>query len=83
MAKFNPEYVDAIAEMEDSIKDRADAFSEMEAFLPKKNGWDFCHYDLLRLNKWHRGEFHVNCQYLFSKHGKCQIVESTWSSSSW
>uniref|UniRef100_A0A8C9YVW9 Transmembrane protein 120Aa n=1 Tax=Sander lucioperca TaxID=283035 RepID=A0A8C9YVW9_SANLU len=30
--------VDAIAEIENSIKDRADAFSEMEAFLPKKNG---------------------------------------------
>ncbi|TNN51776.1 Transmembrane protein 120A [Liparis tanakae] len=38
LAKFNPEYVDVIAEMKNSIKDRADAFSEMEAFLPKKNG---------------------------------------------
>uniref|UniRef100_A0A3B3B9E1 Transmembrane protein 120Aa n=1 Tax=Oryzias melastigma TaxID=30732 RepID=A0A3B3B9E1_ORYME len=28
----------SIAEIEDSIKDRADAFFEMEAFLPKKNG---------------------------------------------
>uniref|UniRef100_A0A8C2WHI1 Transmembrane protein 120Aa n=1 Tax=Cyclopterus lumpus TaxID=8103 RepID=A0A8C2WHI1_CYCLU len=36
--RLNPEDVDAIAEMEDFIKDRADAFSEMEAFLPKKNG---------------------------------------------
>ncbi|XP_034746284.1 transmembrane protein 120A-like isoform X3 [Etheostoma cragini] len=36
--KLNPEDVDAIAEIENSIKDRADAFSEMEAFLPKKNG---------------------------------------------
>lgn len=32
--------MDAIAEIEDSMKDRADAFSEMEAFLPKKNGFD-------------------------------------------
>uniref|UniRef100_A0A8C9YVK8 Transmembrane protein 120Aa n=1 Tax=Sander lucioperca TaxID=283035 RepID=A0A8C9YVK8_SANLU len=38
--KLNPEDVDAIAEIENSIKDRADAFSEMEAFLPKKNGFD-------------------------------------------
>ncbi|KAM6910995.1 transmembrane protein 120A-A isoform 2-T2 [Lycodopsis pacificus] len=36
--KLNPEDVDAIAEIEDSIKERTDAFSEMEAFLPKKNG---------------------------------------------
>uniref|UniRef100_A0A3Q3RM76 Transmembrane protein 120A-like n=1 Tax=Mastacembelus armatus TaxID=205130 RepID=A0A3Q3RM76_9TELE len=28
----------AIAEIKDSIKDRTNAFSEMEAFLPKKNG---------------------------------------------
>lgn len=38
--KLSPEEVDAIAEIEDSIKDRAHAFSEMEAFLPKKNGFD-------------------------------------------
>uniref|UniRef100_A0A8C4EW72 Transmembrane protein 120A n=1 Tax=Dicentrarchus labrax TaxID=13489 RepID=A0A8C4EW72_DICLA len=30
--------MDAIAEIEDSMKDRANAFCEMEAFLPKKNG---------------------------------------------
>ncbi len=38
--KLSPEEVDAIAEIKDSIKDRANAFSEMEAFLPKKNGFD-------------------------------------------
>ncbi|KAA8586543.1 hypothetical protein FQN60_000379 [Etheostoma spectabile] len=39
--KLNPEDVDAIAEIENSIRDRADAFSEMEAFLPKKNGFAY------------------------------------------
>uniref|UniRef100_A0A3P9M401 Transmembrane protein 120A n=1 Tax=Oryzias latipes TaxID=8090 RepID=A0A3P9M401_ORYLA len=32
------ETVNSIAEIEDSMKDRAHAFFEMEAFLPKKNG---------------------------------------------
>uniref|UniRef100_A0A3B5BAT2 Transmembrane protein 120A-like n=1 Tax=Stegastes partitus TaxID=144197 RepID=A0A3B5BAT2_9TELE len=36
--KLTPEDMDAITEIEDSIKERANAFSEMEAFLPKKNG---------------------------------------------
>uniref|UniRef100_A0A665TLE8 Transmembrane protein 120A n=1 Tax=Echeneis naucrates TaxID=173247 RepID=A0A665TLE8_ECHNA len=36
--KLSPEDVEAIAEIEDSMKDRANAFTEMEAFLPKKNG---------------------------------------------
>ncbi|XP_067348326.1 ion channel TACAN-like isoform X3 [Channa argus] len=36
--KLSPEDLDAIAEISDSIKDRTNAFSEMEAFLPKKNG---------------------------------------------
>uniref|UniRef100_A0A3Q3QS58 Transmembrane protein 120A n=1 Tax=Monopterus albus TaxID=43700 RepID=A0A3Q3QS58_MONAL len=35
---LSPEQLDAIAEIEESIKDRTDAFFEMEAFLPKKNG---------------------------------------------
>lgn len=39
--KLGPEEVDAIAEIKDCMKDRANAFSEMEAFLPKKNGSDF------------------------------------------
>ncbi len=39
-AKLSAEEMDAIAEIEDSMKDRADAFFEMEAFLPKKNGFD-------------------------------------------
>uniref|UniRef100_A0A3Q4GX14 Transmembrane protein 120Aa n=1 Tax=Neolamprologus brichardi TaxID=32507 RepID=A0A3Q4GX14_NEOBR len=34
----DPEEKDAIAEIEDSIKDRAHTFFEMEAFLPKRNG---------------------------------------------
>uniref|UniRef100_A0A3B4FSI2 Transmembrane protein 120A n=1 Tax=Pundamilia nyererei TaxID=303518 RepID=A0A3B4FSI2_9CICH len=34
----DPEEEDAIAEIEDSIKDRAHTFFEMEAFLPKRNG---------------------------------------------
>lgn len=38
--KLSPEDVDSIAEIEDSIKDKANAFLEMEAFLPKKNGFD-------------------------------------------
>uniref|UniRef100_A0A7N6B6K5 Transmembrane protein 120A n=1 Tax=Anabas testudineus TaxID=64144 RepID=A0A7N6B6K5_ANATE len=37
-SKLSPEDLDAIAEIQDSIKDRTSAFSEMEAFLPKKNG---------------------------------------------
>lgn len=37
--KLSPEDVDTIAEIEDSIRDRANAFTEMEAFLPKKNGF--------------------------------------------
>nr|XP_020454303.1 transmembrane protein 120A-like isoform X2 [Monopterus albus] len=37
-SKLSPEQLDAIAEIEESIKDRTDAFFEMEAFLPKKNG---------------------------------------------
>lgn len=39
-AKLSPEEEDAIAEIEDSIKDRAHTFFEMEAFLPKRNGYD-------------------------------------------
>lgn len=39
-SKLSPEDLDAIAEIEDSVKDRTNAFSEMEAFLPKKNGFD-------------------------------------------
>uniref|UniRef100_A0A3B4YAF6 Transmembrane protein 120Aa n=1 Tax=Seriola lalandi dorsalis TaxID=1841481 RepID=A0A3B4YAF6_SERLL len=37
----HPDDVDAIAEIEDSIRDRANAFTEMEAFLPKKNGFAY------------------------------------------
>uniref|UniRef100_A0A3Q0S0Q2 Transmembrane protein 120Aa n=1 Tax=Amphilophus citrinellus TaxID=61819 RepID=A0A3Q0S0Q2_AMPCI len=36
----SPKEVDAIAEIKDSIKDRTHNFFEMEAFLPKKNGYD-------------------------------------------
>lgn len=36
--KVGPDNEDTIAELKDSIKDRTYAFSEMEAFLPKKNG---------------------------------------------
>uniref|UniRef100_A0A8C5EIF5 Transmembrane protein 120A-like n=1 Tax=Gouania willdenowi TaxID=441366 RepID=A0A8C5EIF5_GOUWI len=36
--KLAPEEVNAITEIKESIKERADTFSEMEAFLPKKNG---------------------------------------------
>ncbi|XP_035523027.1 ion channel TACAN-like isoform X1 [Morone saxatilis] len=36
--KLSPEEMDAIAGIEDSMKDRVNAFCEMEAFLPKKNG---------------------------------------------
>uniref|UniRef100_A0A667WTU9 Transmembrane protein 120Aa n=1 Tax=Myripristis murdjan TaxID=586833 RepID=A0A667WTU9_9TELE len=36
--KLSPEDVSAIEEIQDLIKDRPDVFSEMEAFLPKKNG---------------------------------------------
>ncbi|XP_074527995.1 transmembrane protein 120A-A-like isoform X2 [Halichoeres trimaculatus] len=35
---LSPEELDAITEIEHSIKERAEVFSEMEAFLPKKNG---------------------------------------------
>lgn len=38
--KLNLEELDAIAEIEDSMKDRENLFSEMEAFLPRKNGFD-------------------------------------------
>uniref|UniRef100_A0A8D3B3H2 Transmembrane protein 120A n=1 Tax=Scophthalmus maximus TaxID=52904 RepID=A0A8D3B3H2_SCOMX len=34
----HPEDVASIAGIEDSVRDKAGAFSEMEAFLPKKNG---------------------------------------------
>lgn len=37
-AKLSQEDLDAIAEIEDSMIERANVFSEMEAFLPKKNG---------------------------------------------
>uniref|UniRef100_A0A3P9KM69 Transmembrane protein 120A n=1 Tax=Oryzias latipes TaxID=8090 RepID=A0A3P9KM69_ORYLA len=37
-ATISSETVNSIAEIEDSMKDRAHAFFEMEAFLPKKNG---------------------------------------------
>ncbi|XP_072231391.1 transmembrane protein 120A-A isoform X1 [Leuresthes tenuis] len=37
-AHLNSEDQDFIAEVEESIKDKTSAFSEMEAFLPKKNG---------------------------------------------
>lgn len=37
--KLSPEDMDAIADIKDSMKDRTNAFSEMEAFLPKKNGY--------------------------------------------
>uniref|UniRef100_A0AAX7UVA8 Transmembrane protein 120A n=1 Tax=Astatotilapia calliptera TaxID=8154 RepID=A0AAX7UVA8_ASTCA len=40
-AKLSPEEEDAIAEIEDSIKDRAHTFFEMEAFLPKRNGFAY------------------------------------------
>ncbi|KAI3373911.1 hypothetical protein L3Q82_022486, partial [Scortum barcoo] len=36
--KLSSDDVDAIAEIQESIKDRTNAFFEMEAFLPKKNG---------------------------------------------
>lgn len=35
---LSPEELEAITEIEDSIKERVEVFSEMEAFLPKKNG---------------------------------------------
>ncbi|XP_034539973.1 transmembrane protein 120A-like isoform X2 [Notolabrus celidotus] len=35
---LSPEELDAITEIEDSIIERAEVFSEMEAFLPQKNG---------------------------------------------
>lgn len=38
-SKLSPEELDSIAEMEESIKDKTNAFFEMEAFLPKKNGY--------------------------------------------
>ncbi|XP_033933767.1 ion channel TACAN-like [Pseudochaenichthys georgianus] len=36
--KLNPEDVDSIAEVQSLIRERGEAFSEMEAFLPQKNG---------------------------------------------
>ncbi|XP_019952906.1 ion channel TACAN [Paralichthys olivaceus] len=36
--KLSPDDVDPIAEIEESIRDRTNAFCEMEAFLPRKNG---------------------------------------------
>ncbi|KAK1882779.1 Transmembrane protein 120A [Dissostichus eleginoides] len=36
--KLNPEDVDSISEIQRSIRERGEAFSEMEAFLPQKNG---------------------------------------------
>lgn len=37
-AKLSQEDLETIAEIEDSMIERAKFFSEMEAFLPKKNG---------------------------------------------
>lgn len=66
--KLSPEDVDAIAEIEDSIKDRANAFSEMEAFLPKKNGFDSV---ILRLIVciWIKGDFHNKVCYKVCLYG--------------
>ncbi|KAK5887195.1 hypothetical protein CesoFtcFv8_015821 [Champsocephalus esox] len=36
--KLNPEDVDSISEVQSLIRERGEAFSEMEAFLPQKNG---------------------------------------------
>lgn len=72
--KLSLEDVDAITEIEDSINDRSNAFSEMEAFLPKKNGFDFClliiycvgffsnYYDVedvSSVNNWHLSLFRL------------------------
>uniref|UniRef100_A0A1A8MAQ7 Transmembrane protein 120A n=1 Tax=Nothobranchius pienaari TaxID=704102 RepID=A0A1A8MAQ7_9TELE len=37
-SKLSPKEKDSVAEIEESIKDKTNAFFEMEAFLPKKNG---------------------------------------------
>ncbi|KAF7648747.1 hypothetical protein LDENG_00152330 [Lucifuga dentata] len=37
-ARLSPEEAETIDEIQESIKDRTNAFFEMEAFLPKKNG---------------------------------------------
>lgn len=57
--KLSPEDLDAIAEIEDSMKDRADVFSEMEAFLPKKNGFDSLIWFILCI--WSKVEFPDTC----------------------
>lgn len=52
----SPKEIDSIAEIEESIKDKVDTFSEMEAFLPKKNGYHLHHTDSLcslALKYWH------------------------------
>lgn len=41
---LSPEDVDALAEIKESIEGRTDAFCEMEAFLPKKNGFDSLYF---------------------------------------
>lgn len=45
-SKLSPEDLDAIAEIKGSMKDRTNVFSEMEAFLPKKNGFVILNYYL-------------------------------------
>lgn len=37
--KLSQEELDSIAEIKESVKERAKVFCDMEAFLPKKNGW--------------------------------------------
>lgn len=37
---LSTEEMSAIKDMQDSIKERPDIFFDMEAFLPKKNGFD-------------------------------------------
>lgn len=37
--QLSQEDLDAISEIEESVKERVKVFSDMEAFLPKKNGW--------------------------------------------
>uniref|UniRef100_A0A1A8BM88 Transmembrane protein 120A n=1 Tax=Nothobranchius kadleci TaxID=1051664 RepID=A0A1A8BM88_NOTKA len=39
-SRLSPKEKDSIAEIEESIKDKTNAFFEMEAFLPKKNGYN-------------------------------------------
>ena len=71
--KLKPEEVDAIADIKDSIKDRADAFFEMEAFLPKKNGCEPLAWFIVCT--WMNKEFHDKFSFFHSSANSVKLLK--------